>query len=395
MFKITFADQTTASLFKLKGNYTLAQPALTEEAHAALCLFLPEAKEAILPLTEDAEGKLGVLVSTTNQPMLNKAISTPSQGRLARARSENQRYPTEQVMLLSGNFKTCIGEIVEMSSTTSAKIKVIGNQGLETIDYPTAHTVHLVKAGDLVLVPVEQGFYMTTVIKVSDSHVDTINAQGEKLTYTIYAVIPVVPTTYRKQLLNLAQQGDTLRVLGGLYSKRRLGECVTFDRWDDFNRTYAVTKAGDLVAAQDLQWATIRKQAYPNVKTQPTFTIGDEVIIRLPDNSVTHSKVLDVGLSAIKCKWSSDFAYFTFDQVIKVKPEGTRRIELEDIQKGAKLIVVVGKDVHSDTVRKDKQLLLLGDIVTFDCWEPWNGQMAVKLAGAANRHPASLFQLME
>lgn len=41
MYKITFQDQTTASLIKLQDKFALVTPELSIEAHAALCLFLP------------------------------------------------------------------------------------------------------------------------------------------------------------------------------------------------------------------------------------------------------------------------------------------------------------------------------------------------------------------
>lgn len=41
MYKVTFQDGKTASLQRINGQFTLAEPALTDEAHAALCLFLP------------------------------------------------------------------------------------------------------------------------------------------------------------------------------------------------------------------------------------------------------------------------------------------------------------------------------------------------------------------
>ena len=51
MYKVTFQDGKTASLQRINGQFTLAEPALTYEAHAALCLFLPsEADQNIFTL---------------------------------------------------------------------------------------------------------------------------------------------------------------------------------------------------------------------------------------------------------------------------------------------------------------------------------------------------------
>lgn len=131
------------------------------------------------------------------------------------------------------------------------------------------------------------------------------------------------------------------------------------------------------------------------VKTQPAFAAGDDVLVRLPDNSVIRTKVLDGTQTMVKCIWpsSNPNAYFQRDQLTKIKPEAERLTELEDVMDGDKLLVVVGKDVTGFARRADN--LLLGDIVTFDRWVPSEGHMLVKLRERAALYSAELFQQTE
>lgn len=322
MYKLTFPDQTTASLIKLNDQFVLVQPELSQEAHAALCLFLPNEEKA------DNERQLGRTKPILIEP---QAFCDYRRG--------------DEVMYEIGSHKA-LG-VVTRTAHDSVNLRVYA--GLEV----------LVTRPEL--------------ITPTGERIENLYVEGARVVF------------------QAGQLTGELGVIKHPTSAASYKVLTPRDIEGDYPAAHLKLESEEVILPLTKDASN---QLGVQVKLQTTFALGDTVLIRTPDNSVTLSTVLDAKCNMVKCTWPrTEHAYFSREQLTKVKPEQERLKELGMLKQGDKLLVVVGKNVTGNARRGGS--LSLGDIVTFDRWVSSEDDMKVMIVESTNLYPAELFQQTE
>lgn len=378
MYKLTFQDNTTASLIKLNDQFVLAQPELSQETHAALCLFLPNEEKA----DNEHQFKLGdhvVVIEGTQKDVEAKVT----------------KLDPLTVLTFSGHEYTIKPHLLQLHKDYAPAGRT------NPIIVPQAFQDY--RRGDEVLYETPQELSAKNLGVITSTAKDSVRV-------TLYTGLAVLIT--KSELIK-----STGNRMEDLYSK---GARVVFQAgqlqgqqgiidYPSSSASYSIyisdTEKVDypanhlkLASAEVILPITkdANNQLGVQVKTKTAFANGDVVLVRLPDNSVTRTVVLDGTQNMVKCKWAAanPNAYFQRAQLTKIKPEGERRREMEDAMNGDKLLVVVGDDVAGNARREGS--LLLGDIVTFDRWVTSSeGHMLVKLVDRDAYYRAEFFQQTE
>ena len=248
MYKITFDNSTTASLVKLNNQFALVTPELSQEAHAALCLFLPnenldgnQPQELYLyDEVKTPEGKYAYIVGWDETDYKVALYG----GDLGQTWPKNQLSPTGE--LIKNSFSkgvkvilsaSVVGTLLWLNSSTSACVELDDTQ--ERVDYPLEH-LRLAKnlpskkphlpPGTIVLAPLDSGWSRASVLEDKADGFTRVDTGKEELVFTRAALIEVHSQDKRRIDLEDIKEGDLLRVVTNCKGLK-LGEVVTFRKW--------------------------------------------------------------------------------------------------------------------------------------------------------------------